>query len=116
MCGIVENNPNDAFVIKATDLDEIKITDVPNIVIANTETIIINDGENGGLTITPKLVEELQKMTARIDGIINALQNAVPATGTPDSGAALILSIKTALETIVQKEDFSRIENEKIKH
>ncbi len=100
LCGIIENNPNDAFVIRASEVD----------------SITINKGENGGLAITPKLVEELNKMTKRIDGIIQALNNAKPSTGAPDSGAVLIGAIQTSLQTIIDKENFSEIENEKIKH
>ncbi len=80
------------------------------------ELVEYNGGQNGGLTITPELVTQLGKMTSRIDGIIQALNNAMPATGAPDSGAALIASIKTSLQAIQHKEDFSKIEDTKITH
>lgn len=80
------------------------------------EDIIINGGANGGMCIAPTLTTELAKLTARVDIIIDAINAGTPATGTPDSGAALIASIKTVLATIGQKEDFSEIENEKVKH
>ena len=60
------------------------------------------------------LKEELEKMSKRIDGIIDALNKAVP---TPqDGGAGLQSTIKTKLATILEKEDFSDIENTTIKH
>jgi len=80
------------------------------------DEILINEGKNGGLCITPELKTQLDKMTARIDGIINALNAGTAGTGAPDSGAALITSIKTVLATIVDKENFLQIENPKIKH
>lgn len=89
---------NDAFVTMFSEID----------------SIVLDGGENGGLTITPELKTQLDKMTARIDGIMDAIKNAVP--GSMDGGLALHASMMAALATIVQKEDFSNIENEKIKH
>jgi phage baseplate assembly protein V len=78
------------------------------------ESVTFNGGENGGLTITPELVAQLEKMSARIDGIIDAIKNGVPIP--QDGGAGLQTTIKAALIAIVDKEDFSAVENEKIKH
>lgn len=99
LCGLIENNPTDAFIISASEV----------------ETITIHGGNNGGLTITPELVTQLDKLSARVDGIMDALNNALPGT-TPDAGAVLLTSIKTALALIVDNEDFSNIENDKITH
>jgi hypothetical protein len=83
-------------------------------IILNVDGIIINGGENGGLCITPALTGELEKMTARIDGIIDAINNAV---ATPqDGGLGLQTTMKAKLATLLDKEDFSEIENKKIKH
>ncbi|MBI9063285.1 MAG: hypothetical protein JEZ14_14990 [Marinilabiliaceae bacterium] len=95
---LVENNPTDGYLLSATDIDE----------------IIINGGKNGGLTITPTLVSNLDKLTARVDGIMDALQNAV--VGSADGGATFKTNIIAALELITEKEDFSGIENSKVKH
>jgi phage baseplate assembly protein gpV len=82
---------------------------------ANAEDgITLNGGENGGLTVTPKLVEQLEKMSARIDGIIDAINNGVPVP--QDGGAGLQTTIKASLSAIVDKEDFSEVENDKVKH
>jgi hypothetical protein len=60
------------------------------------------------------LKEELSKMSKRIDGIIDALNKAVP---TPqDGGAGLQTTIKAGLSLITEKEDFKNIENTTIKH
>jgi len=60
------------------------------------------------------LKTELEKLTERVDGIIDAINNAVP--GSSDGGAALQTSMKVALATLTDKEDFSSIENSKVMH
>ncbi len=99
LCGIIENNPNDAFVIRASEID----------------TITINKGDNGGLAITPKLVEELNKNNQILQGIMQILNGTPinePGNGSP---SALQTALKGAI-TGKQLGDFSKIENEKIKH
>lgn len=83
------------------------IVDMPN------SEIIINNGNN----TTAKadiLKTELKKMSARIDGIIDAISNAVPVP--QDGGTGLQATMVVALQTLVNKEDFTNIENPKIKH
>ncbi len=98
--GILEGQESVAWLIYATE----------------TELVEFNGGENGGLTNTPELKTQLDKLTARVDGIISAINNGVPAAGAPDGGAALQTSIKAALALITQKEDFGDIEDTKITH
>lgn len=84
--------------------------------VSEVDKIYLNGGDNGGLTITPELVTQLGKLSARVDGIISAINSGTPAPGAADGGAALHTSIKLSLQSIVDNEDFSNIENEKIKH
>lgn len=56
-----------------------------------------------------ELKTQLDIVTERIDTIYSAINNAAPTTGAPDSGAALLTSMKTALSTQVNNEDFSDI-------
>lgn len=49
-----------------------------------------------------------------MDTIINALQNA--PTAAMDGGAAYKTGIVAALATIVNKENFSNIESDKVRH
>lgn len=79
-----------------------------------SDQVKFNDGENGGLAITPGLVSNLGKLTARVDGIINAITNAAVTAG--DGGAVLKTNIVTALSALSDKEDFTAIENTKIVH
>ena len=85
-----------------------------SIEIDNEKNITLNEGSHTAV-FGDTLKQELDKMSARIDGIINALNAGTPSVA-PDSGAALIASIKLSLTSIVQKENFSQIENDKIKH
>jgi hypothetical protein len=78
------------------------------------DTIEINGGTHGGLCVTPELKTQLEKMTARIDGIIDAINKAVP---TPqDGGTALQTTMKVQLATLTDKENFNGIENENFTH
>lgn len=76
--------------------------------------IIINGGHNGGMLKTPELATQLQKMSRRIDGIINAIKSGVP---TPqDGGASLKTTITASLDTITDVEDFSNIADDNVTH
>ena len=98
LCVMVENNPTDAYLLATNDIEE----------------IIINGGENGGFTITPELVTQLDKLTARVDGIIDALTKG--QTAAQDGGATYKSTIIALLQTLLDKENFANIENTKIKH
>jgi len=81
----------------------------------NTTDIIELDGtDNGGLCITPELVTQLGYLTTRVDTIISALKNST--TTAEDGGAAYKAGIVATLNTITNKEDFSNVESDKVKH
>jgi hypothetical protein len=106
----------DSFVL-VTNIDGDKwfvaqFSQIEKISLNVVDTIEINGGANGGTCITPELKTQLEKMTARIDGIIDAINNAVP--GVQDAGVALQTTMKAKLATLTDKEDFSGIENERI--
>jgi len=98
--GIIDGDSRDTFLAKTTDVRE----------------IIFMGGENGGLCITPELIKQLNRMSARIDRLESAINGGKPATGAPDSGAALSTSMKSVLSAALIAEDFGEIENKKIKH
>lgn len=105
LIGILEGNEALAFLINAEDVELAEV---------NAEQINFNGAQNGGLCNTPELKTQLEKMTSRIDGIIDALTNA--QTGAQDGGAMFKGQVVAMLQTLVNKEDFSQIENENIKH
>lgn len=98
LIAILEGNEATAFLLYANE----------------AELIEFNQGLNGGFANTPELKTQLEKLTARVDGIIDAINNGVP--GSSDGGAALLTTIKTGLASITDKEDFSEIEDSKITH
>ena len=60
------------------------------------------------------LKKQLEKMSKRIDGIIDAIKNAKPAP--QDGGVTLQTGMVAALATIVDKENFGQMIDDKIKH
>lgn len=89
-------------------------TEIKKITLNVDCAIEINGGGNGGFAIVPELRAQLEKMTARIDALYNAVQNS--AVGSADGGATFKTNMIAILSAIADKEDFSAIENEKIKH
>lgn len=76
--------------------------------------IVLNGGENGALIKIEELQNQLSKMTARIDGIIDAIKKATP---TPqDGGAGLQATMVASLASLTDKEDFSNINDDNITH
>lgn len=82
--------------------------------ITTDDTLELDGNNNGGLVIAPELTKQLGFLTQRVDTIINALQNA--PTAAQDGGATYKAGISAVLATIANKEDFSGIENDKVKH
>ena len=82
---------------------------------SDVESIVMDGGDNGGLTITPELVKQLNNTNNLLQAIITILSGAPipePGNGSP---SALQTSLKTAI-TGKQLGDYSKIENTKIKH
>ena len=84
------------------------------VVAASSGKIVMNGGELGALVKIAELRTQLDKMTARIDGIIDALKNS--ATGAQDGGAAYKTAITAALSKLTDKEDFGNIADDNITH
>ena len=81
--------------------------------LSQVDSVIFQNGENGGLTITPELVTQLDKTNTVINAIVNSIQNFTPVSG--DGGAAL----KTFFASQISGKavgDYSSIENENFKH
>nr|DAF34628.1 MAG TPA: hypothetical protein [Caudoviricetes sp.] len=84
------------------------------VIVRADKTIELNGTDFGGLIKIEELKKELAKMTARIDGIINAVKTA--AVSPQDGGATFKSSMIASLETLVNKENFSQIESKKVQH
>lgn len=74
----------------------------------------LNGTDFGGIVKADELKTQLAKMTARIDGIINAIQTA--AVAPADGGATFKTNMVATLATLQNKEDFSQIKNDKVQH
>jgi phage gp45-like len=68
----------------------------------------------GGLVKVDELKKQLDAMTARIDGIMDALKNAQPVP--QDGGTAYKTAIVLALNALQNKEDFNSLASEKVFH
>ena len=107
--------PKVGSMVLIADLSEGLMRDLGIIGWSEVDTITINGGDNGGLTITPTLVQELNKNNAILTALIGVLTGApIPEPGNA-SPSALQIALKTAV-TGKQLGDFSQIENKKIKH
>ena len=72
---------------------------------------------NGGsetMANATDLKKQLEKMSKRIDGIIDAINNAVAIP--QDGGTGLQKTMVAALATLVDKENFGQMIDDKIKH
>jgi hypothetical protein len=63
-----------------------------------------------------ELKTQLAKVTKRLDDVISALKNGVPATGAADGGSAYKTSVVSYLNAITDKENYANIEDPKITH
>jgi phage gp45-like len=68
----------------------------------------------GGVIKADELKTQLDKLTARVDGVIDALKNS--ATAAQDGGATYKTQIVASLLTLVNKEDFSKLRSDKVFH
>lgn len=99
LIAIVESDEATAFLLYADE----------------AELIQFNGGSNGGLTITPTLVENLNKNNA----ILEAILNVITGSSIPEPGNGNASALQVALSAAVTgKElgDFTEIENELITH
>lgn len=78
------------------------------------ETVSLRGEDFGGLIKIEELKKELDIVTDRLDTLYDAINNATPVP--QDGGAGLQATMKVTLATQIDKEDYSNIENEKVKH
>ena len=88
--------------------------DLDNLVVLQVDEVeSVTGGELGGLVKIDELKDQLGKMSSRIDKIISALSNS--GTVAQDGGAAYKANIAMAL-SVLEKENFENIEDDKVKH
>lgn len=114
LCALVGNQPTDSVVLFANNIEELA-GEIKGIKLSWSKNgIVINDGNNGGLAITPELKNQLDKNTRRVDKIIDILRAQVTSCSLHPNPAwsSLITPVLDAL----QKEDYSAIEDKKVTH
>ena len=84
------------------------------IIVRETGTVELFGTDAGGVVKAKELKTQLDKLTARVDGIMDALKNS--ATAVQDGGATYKGQIVAVLAALANKEDFSNIESEKVLH
>ena len=84
------------------------------IIARDNGTLELFGTDAGGIVKSAELESQLNKLSARVDGIINALKNS--QTTSQDGGAAYKAQITAALASLVDKEDFSNLESKKVLH
>lgn len=117
MCGILikdESDDNVKTTITITENGDITLDTKGDIEVSSDKKISFDGKKYGGLCKTQELKTQLDKATARIDGIIDALEKS--ATGAQDGGATYKANITLALQKLTDKEDYSSIESDKVMH
>ncbi len=110
LCGRLSNS-NTIYVLKVSEIDKIHIKIDKTEVVLNGSEIVFNNGSNT-IAKADILKKELNKMSARIDKIIDALNNA----SSDSASGTFKTSLAPLLAAISVKESFDDIENTKIKH
>lgn len=117
MCGILikdESDDNVKTTININESGDVAVKTEGNVSFDSDKTIAFDGDKFGGLCKTPELKKQLDILTGRVDSIINGIKTA---TVTPEDGGATLKSgIIASIEAYTQKEDFSQIESDKVKH
>lgn len=95
---LIENNKTDGYLLTATDIDE----------------IIINGGQNGGIAISQKVIDELKAVKDDLNDLKNAIKLWVPSNG--DGGASLKAALTNWFGVTLPEPDPEVIINQKVKH
>lgn len=98
------NDEQESFITKYSEIKKIELS--------ASDQIIFNDGDSTTLK-GQDTVEQLNKMSARIDMIIDAISNAKPV---PQDGGTAYQTAMVGMLSALEEEDFSQIENEKVLH
>jgi len=101
---------------KLENLKVLLFSEIENIELMPAKKMKLRGDDFGGLIKIEEIKTQLSKMTARIDLLYNAINAGTPATGAPDSGAALATSMKAVIAAVPPKEDFSNMENKNVEH
>lgn len=113
--GLLEGG-TDYVLINASEIDKffIKIGDM--VFQMDSTGIVMNGGNNGGLVKVDELKTQLDKLSARVDGIIDAFNLLPTDFVAQDGGSAAFGLVNTALTLLTNVEDFGDLANPDVKH
>lgn len=117
LCGVLVKDEADDNVKTTIKIDEegtISVETEGDISVDSKKTVTLDGDGFGGLCKTPELKKQLDILTGRLDSVINGIKTS-PVT-PQDGGASFKAGIIASIDSYTQKEDFSQIENNKIKH
>lgn len=113
LLGIEENNPANAFLIDAFEIEEMELKDATGFKLhLKAGKLTINGDAYSGLVKAPELKQQLDKNTAILQMIQEVFTNWV---AVPNDGGAALKTLAAQFTSLVRA-DLSNIENENIKH
>lgn len=120
---VVDGNRNNLLIkpkvgsnILLVDLSDGQLRDLKVLACSEVDSITINGGSLGGLCNVPELKIQLEKLSKRVDDMIDAINSPTVVATPQDGGTGLWALFKAQIAQIVDKENFSDIEDETIKH
>ena len=104
LIGIINNDDRQAYVAMFSDLEKavLKVENGPANIFGTS--LQLNGKSHDGLIKAQGLFAEINKITARVDGIIDAINNAVAIP--QDGGVGLQASMSASLAWLIDKENF----------
>ncbi len=113
LIGIIENNGANTFLIDAENVEEYLIEDESGFkVVLNANGMTLNGNQFGGIVKADELKTQVDKNTAIIQAIQQALQSWTPV---PEDGGAALKALTGAIPSM-QRANLGSIKNDKIKH
>jgi len=113
LLAIIENDVNEAFLLACSEIEEISLNIEDQSLLINKEGFVFNEGNLGGLIKIEELKTQLEKLTARVDAIFDGFSKLI--FDPPQKGSVSVTNGLIAI-TSPATEDFSAIEDEKVKH
>ncbi len=114
LCSLVDNNKTEATIIKYSEIESIAATIGGNSFILDKDGFSFNEGKNGGLVIISELVKGLNTNNQILTTFLTALKTPVveAGLGAPSAFQAALLAALGSMSP----GDFTKIENQKVKH
>lgn len=118
LVGLIGNNYNSAYLVKADDLETIKISRTGqgafSIEVNAAGDVILNSGNNGGLVKVNDMVQSLNNIENSINDLKALVTSWTPVSG--DGGLALKTILSTWQASSLPVSSAVQLEDTKVKH